>query len=131
MPATIKLNEIGLINKDLVLALNNGEKEAAGYPISEYLHEALFNYDLSYGVHGITTKKALQDGYVGTKYYCYKKMDRDMAKRIVHIHKPKDPKAPQKFYRLTHTAGAPGLRDNSYGNCEEIVGVPEPLNKQP
>ncbi len=124
MPATVKLNEIGSINRDLVLALKNGEKDAAGYPVSEYLHEALFNYDLSYGVHGITNKKALQGGYIGTKYYCYNKMGRDMAKRIVHIHNPRDRNAPQKFYRLTHTAGAPGLRDNSYGSCEEIVDIP-------
>lgn len=124
MPVTVKLNEVGSINKDLILALKNGETHAAGYPVSEYLHEALFNYDLSYGVHGIATKKALPTGFVGTKYYCYTKQGRDMAKRIVHIHNPKDPKAPQKFYRLIHTAGAPGLRDNSYSTCEEIVDIP-------
>jgi hypothetical protein len=130
VPVTVKLNEVGSINKDLILALKKraaGDHEsthAAGFPISEYLHEALFNYDLSYGVHGITTKKALPIELVGTKYYCYTKNGRDMAKRIVHIHNPKDAKAPQKFYRLIHTAGTPGLRDNSYSKCEEITDIP-------
>ena len=47
-----------------------------------------------------------------------------MKKRIVHIYDKDDRLKTQKFYRLIHTAGNPGLRDNSYSNCEEIIEIP-------
>jgi hypothetical protein len=108
----------------LVLALKNGDEWAAGYPISDYLHDKSYNYDLSYGLHAIATKRQLPGSYVGTKYYCYDRNGIDMKKRIVHIHDHVNPQAPQTFYRLIHTAASPNLRDNSYSACDLITDIP-------
>jgi hypothetical protein len=120
----VKLDLIGMYNKALVLALKNGDSSASGYPISDYLHPDGYNYDLSYGMYGINSKKALPGSYVGTKYYCFNRDGIDMAKRIVHIHDPKNPGSAETFYRLIHTSAAPGLRDNSYSTCDLITDIP-------
>ena len=122
----VDYNSIGSINMALVLALQNRAEHAAGFPVSEYLHDKAYNYDLSFGLVGIATKRSLPGTYVGVKYYCYdKKNGIDMKKRIVHIFDPKNPGSPQTFYRLIHTAGRPGLRDNSYSSCDLITGIPQ------
>ena len=120
----VKFDQIGSVNMALVLALKRGEDHAAGYPISEYLHDKAYNYDLSYGLQAIATKRLLSGTYTGKKYYCYDKNGIDMKKRIVHIHDSENPRSPQTFYRLVHTSGAPGLRDNSYGQCDLITDIP-------
>jgi hypothetical protein len=120
----IDFNQIGSINMDLVLALKNGETHAAGFPVSDYLHDKAYNYDLSYGLHGIANKRALSGTYVGVKYYCYNAQGINMKKRLVHIYDPKNADNPQTFYILVHTAGQPGLRDNSYSNCDLVTNIP-------
>ncbi len=120
----VSFSQIGQVNQTLVLALKNKQPLASGYPISDYLHDKAYNYDLSFGVYGIVNKKPLSGTYVGTKYYCYKGNERDMAKRIVHIHDPKNPGSPESFYRLIHTAAEPGLQDNSYSYCDLITDIP-------
>ena len=120
----VKFDQIGAVNMALVLALKNGEDHAAGYPVSDYLHDKAYNYDLSYGLQAILTKRLLEGTYVGKKYYCYDRNGIDMKKRIVHIYDSQNAKAAQTFYRLIHTAGAPGLRDNSYSNCDLITDIP-------
>lgn len=120
----VKFDQIGATNMALVLALKNGEDHAAGFPVSDYLHDKSYNYDLSYGLNGISSKRQLSGTYVGTKYYCYDKSGIDMKKRIVHIYDRLNPNAAQTFYRLVHTGAAPGLRDNSYSACDLITDIP-------
>lgn len=121
----VKFDQIGKVNQALVLAIKNGDTHAMGYPLTEYQHDTAFNYDLSFGVYGINTKKPLSGTYVGVKYYCYKSVSEiDMAKRIVHIYDRLNPGSPQTFYRLIHTPGDPGLRDNSYNQCDLITDIP-------
>jgi hypothetical protein len=120
----VKFDQIGSINMELVLALKNGKDHAAGYPVSDYLHDKSYNYDLSYGLHAIWNKRLLPGTYVGTKYYCFTKFGIDMAKRIVHIHDLQNAGAAQTFYRLIHTSASPGLRDNSYSKCDLITDIP-------
>jgi hypothetical protein len=120
----VKFSQIGEVNKELVLALKNGESHAWGYPVSDYLHDKAYNYDLSFGLYGINNKKTLSGTYVGTKYYCFTKDGIDMKKRIVHIHDRLNPTAAQTFYRLIHTAAEPDLRDNSYCQCDLITDIP-------
>ena len=120
----VKFDQIGSINMALVLALKNGKDHAAGRPISDYQHAQSYNYDLSYGLNAIYSKRQLEGSYVGTKYYCYTKTEIDMKKRIVHIRDTKDSSNPQYFYRLIHTAANPGLRDNSYNQCDLITDIP-------
>jgi hypothetical protein len=121
----VKLDQIGIYNKALVLALKNKDASASGYPISDYRHPQSYNYDLSYGMYGINTKKALPGSYVGIKYYCYNRDNTiDMAKRIVHIYDRLNPGSPETFYRLIHTSARPDLRDNSYSTCDLITDIP-------
>lgn len=120
----VKFDQIGAINMALVLALKTGKDHAAGYPVSDYLHDKAYNYDLSYGLQAILTKRLLPGSYVGTKYYCYDRNGIDMRKRIVHVHDPQNPRAAQSFYRLIHTSAEPGLRDNSYNQCDLITDIP-------
>lgn len=121
----VKFDQIGKVNQALVIAIKNGDTHVMGYALSEYQHDTAFNYDLSFGVYGIVNKKPLAGTYVGTKYYCYKSVSEiDMAKRIVHIHDRLDSSSPQTFYRLIHTSGQPGLRDNSYSHCDLITDIP-------
>lgn len=121
---SVKFSQIGAVNQALVLAIKNKQELASGYPISDYLHDKAYNYDLSFGVYGINNKKLLSGSYVGTKYYCWTKDGIDMAKRIVHIHDRLNPASPQTFYRLIHTSAQPGLQDNSYSHCDEITDIP-------
>ena len=121
---SVMYTEIGALNMALVAALKKGLPTASGYPISDYLHDKTYNYDLSFGLMAIAGNRMLSGTYIGIKYYCYNKEGRDMAKRIVHIKDPKNPGSPQSFYRLIHTAAAPGLRDNSYGACDLITNIP-------
>ena len=120
----VKFDQIGAINMELVLALKNGVDHAAGYPVSDYLHDKAYNYDLSYGLNGIASKRQLAGTYVGVKYYCYDRNGIDMKKRIVHIHDRLNAGSPQTFYRLIHTGASPGLRDNSYSSCDLITDIP-------
>ena len=120
----VKFDQIGAVNMALVLALKNGATHAAGYPISDYLHNKAYNYDLSYGLHAVLNKRLLPGSYVGTKYYCFTAYGIDMKKRIVHIHDPLNPGSPVTFYRLIHTSSSPGLSDNSYSQCDLITDIP-------
>jgi hypothetical protein len=120
----VDFNQIGATNMALVLALKNGIAHASGYPVTDYLHPEAYNYDLSYGLHAIANRRYLTGSYTGTKYYCHDGFDWDMKKRIVHIHDPLHPASPQTFYRLIHTGGPQGARDNSYGQCDLIANIP-------
>ena len=118
----ISIDNIGKYNKQLVLDLIAGNDTSSGAAISEWRHAQSYNYDLSYGIAGINSKRSLPGKKVGVKYYCAdSSFNWDMAKRIVHIYDPTDSSVPAEFYRLIHTPGDPGLRDNSYSQCERIV----------
>lgn len=118
----IKVNEIGLINRQLVLDLARGNSSTSRFPIQEFRHDQNYNYDLSYE----PLHKALKGSWVGEKYYCYKSMQEiDMQKRIVQVYDAKDRRRTQKSYRLIHKAGNPGAYDNTYDRIDEITGITE------
>jgi len=122
----VHIDQIGKYNAQLVIDLKAGNTHSSGLLMSEWLHDKAYNYDLSYGVMACgNNSKLLQGKYVGVKYYCSdRNLDFDMAKRIVHIYDRDNVAGTQKFYRLIHTPGAPGLRDNSYSSCDEITNIP-------
>ena len=127
----VSINQIGAINKQLVLDLRQGHPYSSGYLINSpppqgFKHANGYSYDLSYGVNHTGNK--LMDKRVGEKYYCFKNAGIDMAKRIVRIIDHDNPDG-QKFYRLIHTSAAPSLSDNSYGQVDEITGVESELAK--
>ena len=123
---SVNIDQIGYYNRQLVIDLKAGNIETSGTLVSEWLHEQSYNYDLSYGVMACgNPNKRLQGRWVGRKYYCAtREFEWDMAKRIVHIYDLDNRVGTQKFYRLIHTAAQPGLRDNSYSQCDEITNIP-------
>ena len=126
----IDYNSIGKFNQGLVKSLKDGAATIDAMTkyanVSDWVHAQAYNYDLSYGVMACgNNAKTLPGKFVGIKYYCIdKSMDYDMKKRIVHIFDRDNKTKTQKFYRLTHTPGKEGARDNSYCNCEEIINIP-------
>ena len=122
----IHVDQIGKYNKQLVIDLKAGKVETSGTLITKWEHDTAYNYDLSYGVMACgNASKRLPGKWVGKKYYCADKdFEWDMGKRIVHIYNPDEKATTQKFYRLVHTPGASGLRDNSYNQCDEITNIP-------
>ena len=122
----VHVDQIGKYNKALVTDLKAGNTHTSGTLITEWVHAQSYNYDLSYGVMACgNNSKRLSGKWVGVKYYCADRdFNWDMAKRIVHIYDRDNKVATQKFYRLIHTKGDPGLRDNSYSQCDEITNIP-------
>jgi hypothetical protein len=122
----IDIDSIGKYNKQLVLDLKAGKTHTSGTLISTWRHDQNYNYDLSRGITACgNPAMKLQGKYVGEKYYCATKdFQWDMAKRIVHVYDTDNKAGTQKFYRLIHTkASDPQLRDNQYGECDEITGI--------
>jgi hypothetical protein len=127
----IDIDKIGRCNKQLVMDIVDRKTMSMGYPINEirknggWKHENNYNYDLAYGISGISTGTPLPGTTVGIKYYCAKvnggKVDYDMAKRIVYVHDPENPTFRPKVYILYHLQAKQGLCDNSYSECHEIV----------
>lgn len=118
--ATIKIDQIGKYNKQLVLDLLAGNSTSSGHPIEEWRHDQSYNYDLSFGIAGVHAKRMLPGTKVGIKYYCATRdFEWDMKRRIVHIYDRNDKNVPAEFYLLTHTDGP--VRDNSYSKCETII----------
>jgi hypothetical protein len=127
----IDIGNIGRYNKQLVQDIVDRKTMSMGYPINKtkekggWKHENNYNYDLTYGISGISNKTPYDDARVGIKYYCAKNyegnVDYDMAKRIVYVHHPKEPMFRPKVYILYHLQTKKGLCDNSYSECHEIV----------
>jgi hypothetical protein len=130
--ATVKWNIIGSLNQQLVLDLRAGKGLSSGYPVDQeppagWLHGP-FEYDIKgYGLYGYVNKKRLETGSYATKYYCFGRDGIDMKKRIVHVYSldGANRKTNHHFYRLIHTNGNPGARDNSYQSCEHIIEIDE------
>jgi len=122
----VDIDDIGKYNKQLVLDLKAGNTHTSGTLVSEWKHAQAYNYDLSFGVMACGNPgMTLKGTFVGVKYYCANKdFSWDMAKRIVHVFDTKNQQGTQKFYRLIHKKGDPGLRDNSYSHCDEITNIP-------
>ena len=123
---SVDIDNIGKYNKQLILDLKAGKTHTSGTLISEWKHAQNYNYDLSFGVMACGNPgKLLKGTFVGEKYYCANKdFSWDMAKRIVHVYDTKNRAGTEKFYRLIHTSASPGLRDNSYNRCDEIINIP-------
>ncbi|GAA5185661.1 hypothetical protein GCM10025771_42100 [Niveibacterium umoris] len=128
--ATVKWNQIGALNKQLILDLRDGKARSSDYPLDKeppdgWLHSG-FDYDIKdYGLYGYTQKKKLSAEWGGVKYYAFKASGIDMKIRIVHIYKKGEgsSKSDHRFYRLVHTEGRPGAYTNDYQSCEEIIDI--------
>ncbi|WP_172204570.1 hypothetical protein [Niveibacterium sp. COAC-50] len=127
---TVKWNQIGSMNQQLVLDLRDGKARSSDYPLDKvppagWFHSG-FDYDVKgFGLYAYQNKRRLPNGWWGAKYYCFNANGIDMKKRIVHIYKLGEGgvKSDHHFYRLIHTSGNPGAYDNNYSTCEEIVDI--------
>lgn len=122
---TVSIDLIGKYNKQLIVDIKAGKTVSSDFSIAEqWQHAQGYNYDLSYGIAGINTKRLWPGTIVGTKYYCVSSDGQwDYKKRIVYVHDPKNSAFVVRFFRLIHTPmHKSGTFTNDYAECDEITG---------